>query len=109
MGRRHWRARRHHHPALSELLAHVASDETRDRVSVSDLLQRASDRAFGALLFVFALPNVVPMPPGTSAVLGLPLVLLATQFLCGRKTPWLPRMITERSIARGAIRLSDRV
>jgi hypothetical protein len=37
---------------------------------------------------------------GTSAVLGLPLVLLAAQFLYGRKTPWLPRIVAERSIAR---------
>ena len=88
------------HPALSELLSHIAYDDTRERVSVADLLHISRDRAFGALLFVFALPNVVPMPPGTSAILGLPLVLLAAQFLWGRKTPWLPRMITERSIAR---------
>lgn len=88
------------HPALSELLVQVASDEALERVSVSDLLDLAGDRAFGALLFVFALPNVFPMPPGTSAVLGLPLVLLAGQFLCGRKTPWLPRMVKERSVSR---------
>jgi hypothetical protein len=52
------------------------------------------------LLFVFALPNVIPTPPGTSAVLGLPLVLLSGQFLYGRKTPWLPLIVTQRSIAR---------
>jgi hypothetical protein len=99
MAPRH-RRRRSHHPALSELLAGLAGDQTRERVSVADLLQLAGDRAFGALLFVFALPNVLPMPPGTSTVLGLPLALLAAQLLYGRKIPWLPRMITERSIAR---------
>jgi hypothetical protein len=88
------------HPALSELLAQIAADETRDRVFLGDLLAVAGDRAFGALMFVFALPNVVPTPPGTSAALGLPLVLLAFQLLCGRRTPWLPRTITARSIAR---------
>lgn len=88
------------HPALSELLARIAADETRERVSIGDLLELAGDRAFGALLFVFALPNVVPTPPGTSALLGLPLVLLAIQFALGRKTPWLPKVVTQRSIAR---------
>jgi hypothetical protein len=88
------------HPALSEVLAHIAADESRERVSVRDALDLAGDRAFGALLFVFALPNVIPMPPGTSTILGLPLVLLAGQFLFGRKTPWLPRMVTNRSVAR---------
>lgn len=98
MSQPHLRAGRH--PALSELLARIAADETRERVSVADLLALAGDRAFGALLFVFALPNVVPTPPGTSALLGLPLVLLAFQFAFGRRTPWLPKVITARSIAR---------
>lgn len=82
------------------MLARIASDGTRERVSVGDALALAGDRAFGALLFVFALPNVIPMPPGTSAILGLPLVLLTGQFLFGRKTPWLPRMVTDRTVAR---------
>lgn len=88
------------HPPLSELLARIAADESRDRVSMGDLLEIAGDRAFGALLFVFALPNVVPTPPGVSAMLGLPLVLLSAQFLWGRRTPWLPRVIASRSMAR---------
>jgi hypothetical protein len=88
------------HQPLSELLARIAADDTRERVSVADLLELAGDRAFGALMFVFALPNVVPTPPGVSAVLGLPLILLSAQFFWGRKTPWLPRAISTRSIAR---------
>lgn len=88
------------HQPLSQLLARIAADDTRERVSVADLLELAGDRAFGALMFVFALPNVVPTPPGVSAVLGLPLILLAAQFLWGRRTPWLPRAISTRSIAR---------
>lgn len=88
------------HRPLSELLTQIAADDTRERISVADLLELAGDRAFGALMFVFALPNVVPTPPGFSAVLGLPLILLSAQFLWGRRTPWLPRAIATRSIAR---------
>lgn len=88
------------HASLSELLTDIVADQTRERVSVGDLLAMAGDRAFGALMFVFALPNLVPTPPGTSAVLGLPLVMLSFQMLYGRRTPWLPEMIAARSIAR---------
>ena len=88
------------HSALSELLSQIAGDETRERVSIGDLLAMAGDRAFGALIFVFALPNVVPTPPGTSAILGLPLIILSFQLLYGRPTPWLPKAIALRSIAR---------
>lgn len=88
------------HSALSELLSQVAEDESRERVSTGDLLAMAGDRAFGALIFVFALPNLVPTPPGTSAILGLPLIILSFQLLYGRRTPWLPKAIAVRSIAR---------
>lgn len=88
------------HSALSELLSQIAQDESRERVSIGDLLAMAGDRAFGALIFVFALPNIVPTPPGTSAILGLPLIILSFQLLYGRATPWLPKAIALRSIAR---------
>lgn len=88
------------HPSLSELLASIVADQTRERVSIGDLLDTAGDRAFGALLFIFALPNLVPTPPGTSSVLGLPLVMLSAQLLFGRRTPWLPKLVAARSIAR---------
>jgi hypothetical protein len=53
----------------------------------------------GALLFLFAFPNVHPTPPGTSTVLGAPLVFLAAQLAFGRK-PWLPAVIASRSMTR---------
>ncbi|ASG21594.1 exopolysaccharide biosynthesis protein [Nitrospirillum viridazoti] len=84
---------------VSDILQALAADETRERVAIGDLLTALSDRAVGALIFVFALPNALPMPPGTSAVLGLPLVFLTAQLALGRK-PWLPRFISSRSLAR---------
>ncbi|MEA1649815.1 exopolysaccharide biosynthesis protein [Nitrospirillum sp. BR 11164] len=84
---------------VSDILQALAADEGRERVAIGDLLTALSDRAVGALIFVFAVPNALPMPPGTSAVLGLPLVFLTAQLALGRK-PWLPRFISSRSLAR---------
>lgn len=84
---------------LVEILRALAGDESRERISVGDLLCAMGDRAFGALMLVFALPNIVPTPPGTSAITGAPLVLLSAQLFAG-KTPWLPRFISDRSLAR---------
>jgi hypothetical protein len=86
--------------ALSEVLADVAGDTSRERVSISDLLSALRDRAAAALLLIFALPNLVPMPPGTSILLGAPLLFLAAQLAVGRK-PWLPEFIARRSMQRG--------
>ena len=84
---------------LSKLLQELANDTTRDRVAVGDLLQALGDRAIGALLFIFAFPNIFPVPPGTSAILGAPLVFLAAQLTFGMR-PWLPGLISRRSMTR---------
>jgi hypothetical protein len=61
---------------LSVVLRILSSDLNLERISVGDLLSALGDRALGALMFVFAIPNVLPTPPGTSAVLGAPLIFL---------------------------------
>jgi hypothetical protein len=86
-------------PALSQLLRQLADDTSRDRIAVGDLLHALGDRATGALLFIFAFPNIFPVPPGTSAILGAPLVFLAAQLTFGMR-PWLPGIISRRSMAR---------
>lgn len=84
---------------LSAVLRQLAADPGKERVSVRDLFAALGDRALAALLFVFAVPNAIPSPPGVSTVLGLPLVLLSAQLLLGRKA-WLPDFIATRSMAR---------
>jgi hypothetical protein len=84
---------------LSQVLHVLADDPIRERISIGDLLAALGDRAIGALLFIFAFPNVLPTPPGTSAILGAPLLFLAAQLAFGRQ-PWLPAIITKRSMSR---------
>lgn len=84
---------------FSGVLISLATDERLERVSVGDLFARLGDRAFGALMLVFALPNIVPTPPGTSAITGTPLIFLAAQLALGL-SPWLPGFITRRSMSR---------
>lgn len=86
-------------PRLSEVLAALAGDEARARISVGDMVETMRVRAFGALLLIFAFPNILPTPPGTAGVLGLPLIFLSAQMMLGLD-PWLPGFIARRSIAR---------
>ncbi|MGE4219254.1 MAG: exopolysaccharide biosynthesis protein [Alphaproteobacteria bacterium] len=85
--------------SLADLLTAIANDTSRERISVAYLLTALQDRALGALMFIFAIPNVLPTPPGTSAILGAPLVFLTAQLALGLR-PWLPKIIAERSILR---------
>jgi hypothetical protein len=85
----------------SVLLREFLTDETGPRVSLGALRDALGDRGFGVLIFIFALPNLVPVNiPLLSAVLGLPLVLLAAQLSYGRHKPWFPDWLTSRSFSR---------
>lgn len=75
-------------------------DEADERIFFSELVEVFGDRVFGALMFIFAVPNVLPLPPGSSSVLGAPLILIAAQLAVGRRTLWLPKVIAGRSIQR---------
>lgn len=88
-----------HGGRLSEILDSIALDTERERVSVADIFSAMGDRAFGALILIFAIPNVFPTPPGTSALTGAPLVFLAAQLMLGQ-SPWLPKIIANRSMTR---------
>ena len=81
------------------MLFALAHDRARERVAIGDLLDALGDRAVGALMFIFAVPNVLPVPPGVSTVLGTPLIFLSGQLMLGMK-PWLPAVITRRSFSR---------
>lgn len=84
---------------LSAILKAIASAQDKERVSVADLLEALRHRALGALIFIFAVPNALPMPPGVSAILGAPLLFLTFQLMLGMQ-PWLPKLITDRSLSR---------
>jgi hypothetical protein len=85
----------------SQLLRDFVASHTEPRISLGALRDALGDRGFGVLLFIFALPNLVPVNiPLLSAVLGLPLVLLAAQLSYGRHKPWFPVWLTDQTFSR---------
>lgn len=75
-----------------------------DRILIADLIFALQDRAFGVLMLVLALPNLAPVAvPGMSAILGLPLILLAGQLAWGRPIPWFPHWLARRTFSRAAL------
>ena len=82
---------------LSQLLLDLV-DDGREIVTLNEVIELFGRRAMGALLFVFAVPNLLPLPPGSSTILGAPLLLLSPQLLFGVKGLWLPRGLRRREI-----------
>ncbi|WP_414472157.1 exopolysaccharide biosynthesis protein [Microvirga sp. M2] len=98
-----------HRQRFSEVLSALAA-RPNPAVSVGDALNAFGDRAFGALMLLFAAPNVLPLPPGMSAVLGAPLLFVAAQLMLGRPALWMPRFICERSLSRDVfVLLTDKL
>ena len=91
------------HQRPSGLLRDLASCPRSD-VTVQDIVQLLGDRSFGATMLVFAVPVLLPLPPGSSFVLGAPLILIAAQLMLGRRMLWLPRFVGSWRIPLGRMR-----
>ena len=92
-------AREHKQPEnLSDLLVRLARTTDR-KVTIRDIAIALQDRSFGAFLLVFALPNLVPLPPGATFILGLPLIVVAWQMMAspgGRV--FFPRVVSDYGV-----------
>ncbi|WP_439575221.1 exopolysaccharide biosynthesis protein [Phreatobacter sp.] len=74
-----------------------------DRISLGALTGALGDRGFGILVLIFALPNIIPMIPGVSTISGVVIALVGLQMMFGRRSPWLPGFVAERTLPRAAL------
>lgn len=89
------------HP-LSVLLRETAARP--GTVCVSDLMETFGGRAVGALILIFALICLLPLPPGATTIFGAPLLLLAPQLAFGSRAPWLPAALKNKAIKTADLR-----
>lgn len=83
---------------LSELFAQLARD-AKGPISIAHIRDALGQRSYAPLLVLFAAFNLIPLPPGASAFLGLPLVIVSAQMVYGRKQAWLPGFLMNRSLS----------
>lgn len=80
-----------------ELLAEAAPEEG---FSLREIFDRLDESAFGAGLFLLALPCCIPFLYGVPQIVALPMLALAFQMVIGREEPWLPAKLATRKIDR---------
>jgi len=85
----------------SDLLDDFLAHDHGARIALGDLMSLLGDRAFGALLLMLSIPNVLPVP-GLSTVTGLPMILIGVQMAAGRPYPWMPRRVAAATVDRDA-------
>jgi hypothetical protein len=91
------------HRSLSVVLKDI-SERPDDNFTISDVRDALGDRSFATLLFLFAAINCLPLPPGSSAFLGLPTLIISAQMIFGQSKVWLPDFILKRPISAGRFR-----
>jgi hypothetical protein len=82
---------------LSRVLVQLG-ETSAERITFDNILFALSERSFGALMILFSALNLLPLPPGSSTIFGIPLVLLSIQMLIGLENPWFPGLIRQKSM-----------
>lgn len=89
---------------FSQVLSDIAA-KADPRLYLGELVNAFGERGFGALMLFFGLMNIaIGIIPGTTTILGAPLLLMGLQLIIRRDQLWLPRWALRRSIDRQAYR-----
>ncbi len=87
-------------PRRLSAIFRALADGANGPVSVEHIRDALGDRSFAAMLAFFSILNLLPLPPGTTLILGPPLVIVAAQMALGQKRVWLPKFILGKSISK---------
>ena len=85
-------------------------DEAADKsgkTSFGEVLKTVGDRSFGPILLLAGLVMVAPVVgdiPGVPVMMGLLVILTATQFVFHRNHIWLPQLLLRRSVKAEKVR-----
>lgn len=88
--------------ASSEILEEAVETYNSDDVTLEEVFYSLHERGFGLLLMILVLPNCVPIPvpPGVSTILAIPLLFLSLQMIWGYEYPWLPKWLKRKKLRR---------
>lgn len=89
-------------------LERMAAEAQTDGFTLRQIFERLDERAFGAGLFLLALPCAIPFLYLVPQLVSLPMMALTLQMLAGREEPWLPEKFGQRKIDKeGLTRMSS--
>jgi len=95
---------------ITDLLIEFRQNLPAGRVTLADLVEVLSHRAFGGFMLAMALPTLLPLPIGMAIVFDIPLVLLSFQLMIGRRTIWLPKGLLRGGVkTEQAARMLDKL
>jgi hypothetical protein len=69
-------------------------------LTLGDILAETSERGFSLTIALLVLPFLFPMPPGLTGPFAGTCLLLSIQMVLGRRSPWLPKKISNYKFPR---------
>ncbi|KCZ49756.1 MULTISPECIES: exopolysaccharide biosynthesis protein [unclassified Hyphomonas] len=85
---------------LLQIVEAMAAGAPEDGYTLREIFDRLDESAFGAGLFLLALPCCIPFLYGVPQIVSLPMMALAAQMALGHEQPWLPDALGNRKIDR---------
>lgn len=89
--------------AFSQVIEDLGAREG-EKLYMGELVDAFGERGFGALLVFFGLLNALPLPPGSTTLLGMPLLLLGFQLASRADQVWMPKWALKTAIDRETYR-----
>jgi hypothetical protein len=89
-------------------LSHVLIEFYRNEpmpTNFGHLRDALADRGLAALLLLVSAFNMLPLPPGTSLISGIPCLILSWQLMLRRKAAWLPQKVLNHEITEDTVKL----
>lgn len=82
------------------LLRDAIDDSVGDDITLDTLLEPLRSSAFGVVLLVLAIPNFIPVPIGIGGIMGVLVIVLGLQMLCGLEHPLVPARLRRKTMRR---------
>ena len=88
---------------LLQVIETMAASAPEEGYTLREIFDQLDESAFGAGLFLLALPCCIPFLYGVPQVVALPMMALAVQMALGHEQPWLPDALGNRKIDRAGL------
>ncbi len=88
---------------ITALLRDAIDADDHDELTLDTLLVPLRARAFGVVLLVLAIPNFIPVPFGIGGVMGVLVVALGLEMLCGLERPLVPHRLRRKTMRRARV------
>jgi hypothetical protein len=90
-------------PRVAEALRAALARADWVEITAGTLVESFGTGAFGLLLILLNLPNVVFAPPVLAGIAAVPTAVFGAQLLLGQDRPWLPASLLGRPVAAPAL------